>query len=107
MTPVVGTGKRKMSSKHSTLAAVRKRAKLFEANTTERRKSILFTMAIATGFLGITATSAVLTSVQHLPTVAVLSVLSALAFVFAGFLFAGRLDWLAADDELLWRLFDS
>lgn len=96
-----------MSSEHSTLAAVRKRAQLFEANTTDRRKSLLFTMAIATGFLGIMATSAVLTSAQHLPTVAVLSVFSALAFVFAGFLFAGHLDWLTADDELLWRLFDS
>jgi cytochrome c biogenesis protein CcdA len=96
-----------MSSEHSTLAAVRERAQLFEANTTERRKSVLFTMAIATGFLGITATSAVLTSVQHLPTVAILSVLSALAFVFAGFLFAGHLDFLTTDDELLWQLLDS
>lgn len=96
-----------MSSKHSGLTAVRERAKLFESNTTERRKSVLFTMAIATGFLGITATSAVLTSVQHLPTVVVLSVLSAFAFVFAGFLVAGHLDWLTSDDELLWQLFDS
>lgn len=96
-----------MSSEHRTLAAIRKRAQLFEANTTERRRSVLFTMAIATGFLGVTATTAVLTSVRHLPTVAVLSVLSALAFVFAGFLFAGRLDFLTADEEFLWQLFDS
>lgn len=96
-----------MSSKQSTLATVRNRAQLFEANTTERRRSLLFTMAIATGFLGITATSAVLASVQHLPTVVVLSLLSAVAFVFAGFLFAGRFDTLTADDEFLWQVFDA
>ncbi len=96
-----------MSSKHQRLAAVRERAQLFEANTTERRRSVLFTIAVATGFLGVVATSAVLTSVQHLPTVAVLSVLSALAFVFAGFLFAGRFDSLTDDEELLWKLFDA
>lgn len=96
-----------MSSTQSTLATIRNRAQLFEANTTERRRSLLFTMAIATGFLGITATSAVLTSVQHLPTVAVLSLLSAVAFVFAGFLFAGRFDALTADDEFLWQVFNA
>lgn len=96
-----------MSSKNQTLAALRKRTELFESNTTDRRRSILFTMATATGFLGVAATSAVLVSVQHLPTIVLLSVLSALAFVFAGFLFAGRFDSLTADDELLWQLFDS
>lgn len=96
-----------MNSEHSTLAALRKRVQLFEANTTERRRSILFAMAVATGFLGVVAISAVMTSVRHLPTVTLLSVLSALSFVFAGFLFAGRLDALTDDDELLWKLFDS
>lgn len=96
-----------MSSRQALLAAFRQRAQLFEANTTERRRSILFAMAVATGFLGVAATSAVLVSVQHLPTVAVLSVLSGLAFVFAGFLSAGHLDGLTADEELLWQLFDS
>lgn len=90
-----------MSSSHSRLAALRKRAQLFEANTSDRRRSILFAVAVATGFLGVAAASAVFVSVQHLATVVVLSVLSALAFVFAGFLFAGRLDALTADDELL------
>ncbi|MFC7057069.1 hypothetical protein [Halovenus salina] len=94
-----------MSSPQSTLATLRQRAQLFEANTTERRRSLLFTMAIATGFLGIAATSAVLTSVQHLPTVAVLSVLSGVAFVFAGFLFAGKFDTLTDDEEFLWQVF--
>ena len=96
-----------MSSRQSGLTAVRKRAQLFEANTTERRRSILFALAVATGFLGVAAGSAVLASARHLPTVVALSVLSGLAFVFAGFLFAGRLDGLTADDELLWQLFDS
>lgn len=95
-----------MSSEHSTLAAVRERTQLFEANTTERRRSLLFAMAIATGFLGVTAATTVVVSVRHLPTVAVLGVLSALAFVFAGFLFAGRFDSLTDDDELLWQLFE-
>lgn len=92
-----------MSSKQSRVTAVRRRAQLFEENTTERRRSALFAMAVATGFIGVAGTSAVLASVQHLPTVVVLSLLSALAFVFAGFLFAGRLDILTADEELLWQ----
>lgn len=64
-------------------------------------------MAVAAGFLGVAATSAVLASVQHLPTVAILSMLSAIAFVFAGFLFAGRFDALTADEEFLWQVFGS
>jgi uncharacterized membrane protein AbrB (regulator of aidB expression) len=94
-------------SSESPLASVRERMQLFDSNTTDRRRSILFAMAVIAGFMGVTATSAVLTSVQHLPTVLVLSLLSAASFIFAGFLFAGRFKTLTADEELLWLLFDN
>lgn len=94
-------------SSGSTLASVRERMQLFDSKTTDRRRSILFAMAVVAGFMGVTATSAVLVSAQHLPTVLVLSLMSAVSFIFAGFLFAGRFETLTADEELLWLLFDN
>lgn len=94
-------------SRISNRSRIRERIKLFDSNTSGRRRSILFAMAVAAGFLGTTATSAVLVSVQHIPTIILLTLLSAGAFVFAGFLFAGWFDWLTEDEEFLWQLFDD
>lgn len=94
-------------SNQSQLASVRKRVQLFESNTSDRRRSILFAMAVTAGFMGVAATSALLVTTPHLPTVLLLSLMSAGSFVFAGFIFAGRFESLTADEELLWQLFDE
>jgi uncharacterized membrane protein YoaK (UPF0700 family) len=94
-------------SNRSQFASIRERLQLFESNTTDRRRSVLFSMAILAGFMGVAATSALLTSSPHLPTIIGLSLMSAGSFVFAGFIFAGRFDSLTADEEILWQLFDE
>ncbi|MFC7073011.1 hypothetical protein ACFQJ7_12925 [Halovenus rubra] len=96
-----------MSSIDKRLAAVRNRAQLFESNTTERRRSILFTLAVTAGFLGALAATTVFLSTQNLPIVVLLSVLSGVSFILGGFLFAGRLDELTDDDQVLWQLFED
>lgn len=79
--------------------------RLFDSGTEDRRRSVLFAIAVLAGFMTTTATSAVVASSQHVPTILALSVLSGVAFVFAGFVYAGRFESLVADEEILWQLF--
>jgi hypothetical protein len=82
-------------------------AQLFEDSTEDKRRSVLFSIAVVTGFISTTATSAVVASGQHVPTILVMSLLAGLSFVFAGFVYAGGFESLVSDEELLWQLFDE
>lgn len=88
-------------------STIRDRLQLFDDNTEQRRRSVIFAMAICSGFLSIAATSAVIVSSQHIPTIVVMSLFGALSFVFAGFVYSGRFSGLFTDEEMLWKVFDE
>lgn len=96
-----------MSTDNGRFEQLREQIQLFDSETADRRRSVLFAMAIMAGFLSTAATSAVITSSQHLPTILLLSLFGCGAFVFAGFVYAGRFNGLVSDEEILWRVFED
>jgi len=73
---------------------------LFGSAVEGRRRSVVFAIAMMTGFLGVVSTTSLVLAGQHLPLIVLLALCSGLAFVFAGFVIAGRFETLFADDQL-------
>lgn len=96
-----------MTGENPPETSIRDRLQLFDDSTEQRRRSVLFAIAVCSGFLSVTATSAVVVSTQHVPTIVLMSLLGALSFVFAGFVYAGRFSGLFSDQEMLWKVFDE
>jgi hypothetical protein len=78
--------------------------RLFGSAIEERRRSIVFAIAMMTGFLVTVSATTLLLAGESVLLVVLLGLCGGLAFVFAGFVFAGRFEGLFADEQLLWQL---
>lgn len=77
---------------------------LFGSAVDGRRRSVVFAIAMMTGFLGVVSTTSLVLAGEHVPLIVLLALCSGLAFAFGGFVFAGRFEELFADDQLFWQL---
>lgn len=67
----------------------------FDDTTAGRKRSVFFTIGIATGFIAIVAaTVALLQSAANTPIAAILIILGSMAIGFAAMTAMGRLHWL-------------
>lgn len=81
---------------------------LFEPTTKGRRRSIMFAVAIITGFIGIVATTSVfLTNDPNVVVGAVLGVVSLIVLIFAAMIVQGHFEDLFADESLFWQVSES
>jgi len=74
------------------------RNRVFDDTPEGRRRSVFFTLSVATGFISVVAaTGALLASSGNVPVAAVLIILGASALGFASMTAFGRFGWLFRD----------
>jgi spore maturation protein SpmA len=77
---------------------------LFESTPEGKRRSVLFSIAVMTGFLTIAASTGAFVGTDRQTIALALGLIGVLAFALGCLLYLGRLGGLVDEDQLLWQL---